>query len=312
MRIDYLTFTVFGFEDTGIGSFWDEFTGGKLGKLVAQNFGGRGFRIIHFAMEGAKLYSVPIQASKQGNYFSIELSGKACSCLTPDDFQKLYFMKQGGVNIRITRIDYAYDNVPFTPEDFYNSCMQEQIITVSSRGSIMYINSPYQKRENGDLGCSTAYLGSASSDRRVRVYNLHGYTRLELQLRAEWANTLAWLLLAVDYKRWVDVSKTHLLDFVRVKAEWWDEFISELVPALIKIYSSRTVTIQKVQNWLGRQVVPALFAYQSVVGIDEFLRFVVKTIADNPGRLDKYRSLMEMGMPDEIYIPEQEVNEAIF
>ncbi len=295
MKIDYITFTVFGMPDEHIKSFWDEFTDGRLGDVIPGKWGGRGFGMISFAMAGAKVYTQPLVKSKKGNYFSIELPGKACACLLPTDYQKLYYLMRGGVDIRITRIDYAYDNLNFTPDQFYNACVDGKINSRSSRKSISRINSPFQLQEdNITVGCTTAYLGSSTSERRVRVYDMHGYTRLEFQLRGEWANTLAWVLLGSDYSTWRGVSLTHLQSFVRVLADWWVEFTNDIQASDIRVYSARVVSVEKISRWLHRQVMPALFAYQAVIGLDELLRQMTEVIKHKPDRLDKYLPIMQM------------------
>ena len=273
--------------------FWDEFFQEKLGNLVPLEHGGRGFKEIYNSATGAKIYTKPVSSSPKGDYFHVEITGDGAACLTPFEFQSILYVAKGGVDIAFKRIDLAFDELSFTPSQFYDALITDDIKCRASRSSIEFIDSPFQTRENNEIGCQTAYIGSKNSERRIRVYNEHGFTRLEFQLRDDWAHVIASTLLNANYSEWLKMGISFVRQFIEVERDWWDEFIERTEMADIIVKSARVISLNKLKKWMGKQVVPAIFALQAVMGIDGFQAFIVHNLNDK--RLEKWRPIIELG-----------------
>lgn len=291
VRVDYLTFTVHDCNEPEF--FWDEVFKDKLGSLNNTGHGGIGYKVLYRACEGAQLYCEPINTDR-GSYFTIELKGRACECLTPDDFIELVVMRRGGMDIRFRRLDIAFDGLEITPIEFYGELVSGNLNCKASRTSIRIDNSPNQLRDNGEVGgCQTTYIGSKQSNRLVRLYNKHGFNRLELQLRDEWSDAAGCLLFGCPYTEWMKTSISILRDFIDLPDnENWNLLVSCVEPAGIRVYSARLISLDRAKRWLAKQVAPAIFAVQSVEGLDAFLELIVDNV--NEKRLERWQSVMQL------------------
>jgi len=112
------------------------------------------------------------------------------------------------VNWRCTRLDIAFDHVPFSPRQCYDAWQREDVRCAANRDSYKWIES-----ETGN----TLYIGSRLSGRFVRIYDRRGFTRLEFELKGRWAAGIGDVVAAVQFAAWRDVGLGHLrqfLDFV--------------------------------------------------------------------------------------------------
>ena len=250
------------------------------------------FREMYKSVSGANVYINPINPSPRGDYFHVEIKGEPASCLTPLDFQSIAYIIHGGVDIHFARLDLAFDYVPFSPSEFIEALKADDLISRAARESIEYNDSPFQPREDNEIGCQTAYIGSKSSERRIRVYNLHGPTRLEFQLRGDWAHVISILLLDKEYSEWLTKSISFVRQFVEIDRPWWKEFTENSIMGDIVVKSARAISLDRLEKWIAKQVVPGLFALQAVMGMDEFWGFVVSNLNDK--RLEKWKPIIEM------------------
>lgn len=287
-HLDYLTFTVHELPDYQV--FWSETFEKKLGKLVQLGHGGRGYKEFYTTGTGANLYRVPVNG---GEYFTIEIKGEGCSCLVPDDFQDIVFLMRGGLRVNVARIDLAFDRVPFTPDQVYQEMINDRMTCKASRSSIRRYESPFKQQENnGGLGCYTAYIGAPSSERMMRVYNEHGFNRLELQLKDAWANNAFGLVVGSPVKDWFMSALSVLTNYIRFDTDWWYEFVGCSVPADIRVYSARVRSLGKLQSWIAKQVAPAAFVLYAIGGLDEFWSLIASNVSSR--RLDKYQTIMQL------------------
>jgi len=290
-RIDWLSFTIFGVDSHA--AFWAEFFEDKLGNLTSLGHGGRGFHEILQTANGAKVYVNPVSISDKGVYFHIELPGQSMACLTPQHVIDMFYLMKAGIPIQVTRLDLAWDDVFFTPDDFYTQLIEGKVVTRATRQSITYYESPFQEQEiGGKIGCHTCYVGARSSERMIRVYDLHGFTRLEFQLRGDWAHVVAGLLMQGEYQSWVEKSLTFLKQYIDFPGwDLWKLFLHDSEMATIVVKSARLVSMSRLEKWLAKQVIPGLFVMQAIYGIDDFWEFVVRNITDK--RLEKYKPIIE-------------------
>lgn len=254
--------------------YWSKFFTLGLGVLVDKGHGARGYKQISEGLLGAKIYYDHVTAKEGKEHCHIEIPGSACEAIIPSVFPELVnFLAENNVRFSIKRIDFAFDGVPFTPQNFYDGLLSDNLVSLIKRDpsldndSISKQESPYALRENGEVGTMTVYAGSAASQRRVRVYNKRGDTRLELQLRDERAQAVCLDVFAHAWEEWEFIVKTHLRQFIDFKnTDWWAVFVLLAHRADLKISSARRLSLSKMENWFIRQVVVSLSVYEDVWG----------------------------------------------
>lgn len=261
-----------------------------LGEFDELGNGGRGFKKICQGLLGIKIYLKPSKTSKE--YFHLEIPGMACDVLPWTRFQALfdYLELYHQDSFKFTRLDIAYDNLQFTPKQVESAILNNDLRTLAKRSSFNVIESPFQERDNGDLGTKTVYLGSRSSERMLRVYNSRGFTRLEFQTRGARANLIARDILDTpDVTYWEQKAIAHLRDFVDFHTEWWTQFISSTPRAGETISTSKELAVEGLINWIDRQVSPGLSVLRDLYS-DEFIDAIIDRGRNRRGF--RYNSLL--------------------
>jgi DNA relaxase NicK len=250
---------------------WSNFFAFGLGILADKGHGARGYKQIAEALLGAKIYYDHQAATEGKEHCHIEIPGTACEALIPATFQNLVnYLKQNEIRFSVKRVDFAYDGVPFTPKDFYEASKSDDLVSLVKRQnskSFKWIESPFELRANGEVGTHTAYIGSPSSDRMVRVYDERGDTRFEFQMRNERAHAVCLDVFSHVQAEWENTVKAHVRQFVDFKnTNWWAEFISTSYKANLKISLARQISLERMENWITRQVVVALSVHEDIYG----------------------------------------------
>jgi len=293
VRIDYLTMTVHGEDDPQ--AFYSALLGEKLGDLEEQPYQQRMYKRV-FKNDFVTLYFSPLALDKKGrNHFSIEIKGSGCSCLTPDDFRDIHASIIGGIDITFSRIDLAFDNCPFSVGQFrdavYDGIEKENLHWHGNRESIQVIEQPFKRSDTGKTGNMTIYLGKRSSNRFVRVYDGHGFTRFETEYKAEWAQKVAMLVLGSSYSDWFDLYRGLIKSYLNLNEQnhWWVEFLQDVEKADLHVYSAKQVRLAQIVNWVRKQVAPSLFAIVAIEGVD----FLMGMVSDGSKRgLPKYNKFI--------------------
>ena len=146
---------------------------------------GRHYNAIYDGPDGVVLYAYP----KTGNHCSLQISGSAIEKLGQDSLFRLleayqsYYSEErdcedSKFHWQCTRIDIAFDNVPFTPAMCRDSWLAGNVRTRSHPDS-------YDWRSNAEG--DTFYMGKRISGRLIRVYNRRGPVRLELELKKKFS-----------------------------------------------------------------------------------------------------------------------------
>jgi DNA relaxase NicK len=255
-------------------AIWAQFFALGLGVLIEKGHGGRRYKQILEALQGAKIYFDYGDEKTKVQHCHIEIPGSACEALTPSTFQDLVnYLKQNEVRFNIKRADFAFDGVPFTPQNFYDGLLSDNLVSLIKRDpslnneSIRIEQSPCKLRENGEVGTTTVYAGSKSSDRMVRVYDKRGDVRLEFQMRDERAHAVCLDVFTHAWAEWENTVKAHVRQFIDFKnTNWWDVFIATSHKADLKISSARRIALSKMENWFERQVVVSLSVYEDIFG----------------------------------------------
>lgn len=253
---------------------WSQFFALGLGVLVDKGHGARGYRQIAEALLGSKIYYDHVTAKEGKDHCHIEIPGSACEAVIPSVFPDLVqFLIENNIRFAIKRADFAFDGVPFSPQDFLDGLMSDNLVSLIKRNpalendSIRVSQSPCALRENGEVGTMTVYAGASSSQRMVRVYNKRGDTRLEFQLRDERAHAVCLDVFAQAWEDWEITVKAHLRQFIDFKlTDWWAVFVAVAYRAELKISSARRISLTRMEEWFNRQVVVALSVYEDVWG----------------------------------------------
>jgi DNA relaxase NicK len=304
MRIHWFAFTFFG-DRKEFDAVYKEFLANIFGDYVEKDHGGRGYHSICTANCGVRVYFDPVSIGPKGNHCHVELPGEACDCIVPDTFREImtYFvygrMQNGQPQLdkfAIKRLDIAFDHEFFSPEQWFQAISGVDVVTLAKRDQIRVEQSPFAPRDDGQIGTMTVYLGSNESGRMLRVYNRRGPTRVELQMRDDRANWVAIDILLQHPSKWHEVGLAHLVQYVTFRENqvpaWWLDFIGSAQSADIKISSSRVVSINKLDNWIKRQVAVALSVLDDVEG-EEYLPELIKSAKERDR--SRYASLIQMG-----------------
>lgn len=260
-------------------------------KVTWRSHGARGYKQSGFA-GGINVYTHPTR----GVHWHIEVTGEACDSIHPGQWRKLMELKLGKTDIRIRRIDFKVDNVPLSVSAIW-ACVRDDVnikLMRSNKESIQHIESPWRPDEKGvQLGTSTIYLGSPTSDRRCRIYDLHGFTRVELQCRNDVADNMGWVLLKEEYARWNSLICGLVRDYFDLELVQWIEFMIDCPRVHVKVTSRNLRTYNKVLEWIKKQVSPALCMLGCVDGWERVINEVVESGKD---RLSPYASVLDAYM----------------
>lgn len=259
--------------------------------------GGKGFRGLYKALVESKLYVDPID--QENPYFAFDFPGSACDAIPDKVIQEFIIVLNRWEKARNTRLDLAWDGTPFTPEQVKQAVELQQMRSYLRRSKMQYTISPYELREDGQLGTSSLRLGSNQSTRLLRVYDKHGPVRLEMQTRAERADLVARDVLIKLPGLWIDNAISHLRDYVDfVEREsgqmlpWWAAFIRNQNRAMKTVSDARTVELNRMLNWVDKQVSPTLSVLADVVGEKTIEAFV---IGGRRRRGTKFDALLKQG-----------------
>ena len=175
-----------------------------LGELTDCMHGAKGFGRVKEALHGFQLKYSPNSAKE---YCSFELPGNVCMVIPPEilkGFQEILI--DNGIIYNITRIDLAFDRVPFTPDQFRQAIEDDVnrkkfekpvVRSLAQRESVRWESQLMRLRDDGSgYGRDTCYFGSRTSERFLRVYNKRGPTRLEIELKGKRARTIGMIILS--------------------------------------------------------------------------------------------------------------------
>ena len=175
--IHWLSVVVFAPKSVGF-DLYDLFFKDIFGDFHSVGRGGRGFEEIWMSLLGFKMYDMPYQGEEE--YFHFEIPGQACELIDQEIFQALDDVLRSNHpdKYRYTRLDLAFDNLPFTPQDVEEAISNEKVRSLAKRDTMTVYKTPFGEKENGELGTHTVNFGSRMSERMIRVYNRRGFTRL--------------------------------------------------------------------------------------------------------------------------------------
>jgi hypothetical protein len=165
------------------------------------------------------------------DYCCVELKGEGCGAYGSDRLSAwLWALDQSGFRWHAVRVDPAWDGVLIDPVVF-----NAAILAGNFRSRAF--GDDARRWWDSNAG-QTAYFGGPQ--RLIRLYNLRGYNRLELQLRGAWAKLLGAELAENRPDLWESRARVQLrsvVEFVDVAAAtrvercpllpWWASFVGD-------------------------------------------------------------------------------------
>jgi len=281
-RVHWLSATIWGNSNYGL-KMWQERFEQYLGPMQMVGHGVPGFKTLYKALLETRLKANPIaQEGIDSQYYCFEFPGQACDALPDKDIQEFIVTLSSLEKARITRLDLAWDGVPFTPEQVKAAVDKGQMRSYLRRKNMSYTVTPYEDREDGQIGTSSLRLGSRSSERMLRVYNERGPVRIELQTKSKRAYLVAMDVLIQLPEFWIDKAIGHLRDYVDFVdgatgklLPWWDEFVHNQDRAMKTISNARLVTLNGMLSWVNNAVSPTLSVIADLVGMPAIEAFIV-------------------------------------
>lgn len=296
-HVDYLTITVWGQD---LAKSFDQFfvPRGIFRPLKDLQHGGRFYQDTYSGDLGIMIRERPVEGTAP--HCTIELPGQACQLLgyqgICDFLQILHFNHS---KVRINRLDTAFNNCKFTVQDVINAVQDENLRSYFKRETIKTYSNPYERKENEkDLpkgsGTSGISIGGRSSTRYMRVYDKHGYTRMEIEYKGRKADQVAHDLFDCrDEKTALKLAMGHVMDYIEFFSEWWIEFMDNFERLYSKLPQDvQELSIEKIQTWFEKQIAAAFYVMGDLVGHEYF--DYLKYVGECKYKQSRYFGLIEM------------------
>lgn len=194
-------------------------------------------------MRWAAIYEAPgpvnvlVPKDSRRVYSVIEVKGHGCTLFGPDVLQG--FMRSlidSGIGWHGLRVDLAFDHVGFTPMQVHESILRGDF---NSR-CFKLADRDWHDNETG----RTAYLGrrnDKNKTRRLRVYDMRGYTRCEGEFKSDWATSVIRKLATTPLDAWPLAGLSYIrgmVEFIDATAnarpercpplDWWSGFVGSV------------------------------------------------------------------------------------
>jgi DNA relaxase NicK len=224
------------------------------------NWGRMMYRRHHTFVGGLTVYELPVADNMPA--VMVDAPGAACEFLGHERLRVLFCNSVG-----LSRADIAFDGAEFTPRDMAAWVRSGDIRTRSS--TITYRE---KLRGMGD----TLEIGSRSSERYVRAYDGRGFTRVELELKGDYARAFQAVLLAPDDEFVLSAvgALRAVVDFVDASSSSnisratllpsWEAFTAGLEKVKLVVSESVKPTAERVVRYIEHQVASTLFVYRKL------------------------------------------------
>jgi len=288
-HIDYLTITVWG---NDVINFFDLVFVNTFRKLINQGHGGR-FYLETFKTDlGVTVRTNPVNTIE--NRSTIEIPGKACQLIGFIGLSSLLDqLNTKYEKVRVNRIDLAFDNCNFTVKDVEDCLLDDNLRSYFKRSTIKIYNNPYEINEVGEIGTSGITVGGRSSTRYMRIYDKHGFTRLELEFKHDKAVQVALDLFNNNTPEdALSMALGHVRDYIDFFTDWWEVFIQDFE----RLYKTlpenvKEMNLQNIKLWFENQIASAFFVLASLEPNE--LNNIYE-IGRNKYTKSKYQGLLEL------------------
>lgn len=179
---------------------------------------------------------------------SVVFTGDACDVIDAKLDKLMSYLNLH--KFKITRVDFAVDEVPLSVKELYEYWEKSEFATRSHRATYL------ETAKHGKYEC-TLNLGSRQSERYMRIYDKRGYVRMELELKDEVAHSS--FLFYVS--RGIDAVVSMMRDYLHVMPVKLREFMDGLSKVLldaVRVVRIVEKSISKKLQWLYKQVARTL------------------------------------------------------
>lgn len=227
--------------------------------LLAKPYGRNGYRSAYEAVElpGLMVLCDPGEPDTMPPV-CIVVPGDSCESLGWQGLQAL------SAPFKPTRVDLAFDDFPFTPQEVKTLVLSDSVRTRAQRHTLKW-HEDYSK----GLG-ETVSLGGRGSAQFFRCYNSRGFNRGEFELKGELAVAAYELLQSPP-----DLAREMALSFVRRFIDFvepststnktrqtllpaWAAWIEHVQKAVIDLSPRPVSTLKTLWEWSKRQLAPVL------------------------------------------------------
>jgi len=240
--------------------------------------GGRGYTEIYQSSEGVRIYQKPNDFTER---YTVEIPGEVLKTISWSTLQIVFQdFNHAGVRWQVSRCDYAFDlhKNKLTPVNLVSYLrMGGAVFTPSERESWKTILSTMRGIDGQKQEGNTQSFGSRSSERYVRIYDEHGFTRVEMETKSKRANLLFKTLLMDNVTQWAKTALSFLLDFLDFPENaFWKQFKEGCIRAGILIASHLSLSVQRSIDWINKQVSPTLFMLSEIYGLGSLNSSILK------------------------------------
>jgi Replication initiation factor len=165
--------------------------------LDLQPHGGYGYKQCWRGFKGISVYTTPGRADKY-----IQISGDGCEALGTNGVATFAAALS---LVPTSRLDVAWDVQGFTPQDMLEWWEAGNVVSRAHRDSM-----EWRRNRKG----RTLYIGSRTSNRFLRCYDMRGPTRIELECKGARSVFLWQAFMASSETDWSDTALGVLRDFV--------------------------------------------------------------------------------------------------
>lgn len=234
VHLDYLRFTGWGGFDEIIACLADF-------HLVPSEYGSRFYKRGMEGLMHVKILFQPAIINMEEDMFQVEIPGEACQYLGYEGVYRVYLAMLNLKRHHASRVDIAFDYVPFTPYQLHES-IKNRFYRSYSR-STKWIESV----DSQGKPTATQYVGARTSERVVRCYDEHGFTRLELEVKGDYSDIVLYNLFKGDKSTFLSESIGIIRDYIDILekpydenggnslADYWREFIENQPRAMLRV-----------------------------------------------------------------------------
>ena len=229
----------------------------------------------------------PVNVSEgKPTYCSLRFPGEALRAVGVDFLTDFYAaLVNREVRVNCTRFDVAFDTQTFTVQDVVDA---RKAGVLACRAQV-FARSPRIRAASARDTRSTSARGSrrrccGSITDRWLLFGVDAFTRVELELKGNRASFHFQELMAAPMKEWAQLAGGWLKAFIQIGRDWWESFVQSFYAFWLRVCRAPE-TLEKMGEWLRRQVAPTLACY-----------ITAKSGGDVSEMFDIFRRLSEQGL----------------
>lgn len=299
-HIDYLTVTVWGkYLSSAFNTFFAD--RGIFRPLWSLEHGGRFYQDTFTTDLSIMVRERPVEGLQ--DRCTIEIPGKACQLLGYTELANFVeFLKINYPKVRCNRIDNAFDHVGFEVQDVIDCLKFDDLRSLFKRETIRIYDNPYELDEAGKIGTSGVSIGGRSSTRYMRVYDKHGFTRLEIEYKAEKADQVCNDVLGcMNEEQALFAAMGHICDYVEFFTDWWKYFMANFERLYAKLPTDvKEMTLDRIKNWFENQIAAAFYVL-SDLGDENYMDYLL-WVGREKYKKSKYSGIIEMSKLAKEYV----------